>query len=103
MNRVAVVWKMENARHFRFCFAICAGERHRERALNRIRRQTKIFVTASKLTMKIDPELIGCVGCEIEIGGVKRCGQRNCGEHRHPLLFHKKSWAGRDSNPEPTP
>src|SRR5438552_12059495 len=103
MDRVPVVWKMQRVRHFRARLAIRAGERHRERALDRIRRQTKIVVTPGKLTMKIDTKLIGCVRGEIKIGGVQGCGERNSGEDRRPLLIHKQIWVGRDSNPEPTP
>ena len=68
MDRIAAAWKMQHPRYFHARVALRAGKCHRERALNRIRRQTKIFMAANKLAMQIDTELVGCAGGEIEIG-----------------------------------
>ncbi len=76
MDGIAVVWKVQHPRHFRVHFAVRAGKRHRECVLNRIRRQTEILIAGGKLPMKIDTELVGCAGGEIEIGRVQRYGQR---------------------------
>ena len=62
-----VAWKMQNPRHLAACLAVRAGERHSQRAFDRVRRNAKILVACCELAVKIDSELVGGCGGQIEL------------------------------------
>src|SRR5689334_781347 len=69
MNRGVVVWILEHTRHLCAGVAFGAGESHRQGALDRIGRQTNIFVTGRELFIKINAKLVASFGCDVEVGG----------------------------------
>src|SRR5439155_19718157 len=57
-GHVAAIWKMQNTRHLATRFAIGAGKRHGQRAVDRERRDAEVFATCRELSVKIDSEFV---------------------------------------------